>query len=84
MKQKFFKGDLVRIARKLPSTMSHFPAGRLAYVEGSYADLYGGRNKTDYALNVKGIGRVSWYPESVLTLIARGPGACPVCGAERG
>ena len=79
--QKFNKGDVVKIG-DLPMSMSHFPSGILAMIEGSYHDIYHRGAKDDYALvlleNMKeGIWRetsgtrISWYPESALSLVAK-------------
>ncbi len=71
-KQKFERGDVVRIAKDLGRTMSHFPSDKIAVVMGSYKDQYGGNNTRDYTLNVKGIGECSWYEEHQLTLVESG------------
>ena len=82
MRQKFFKYDLVRIATKLPPQMSHFHhEGELAYVVGSFADLYGGSNRSDFSLKHLEGGESSWWPASVLTLVKR-RGKCPTCGSH--
>jgi len=71
--QKFKRGNLVRIADNLDSSMSHFPCGREAIVEGSYADKYGGSNTGSYTLMFPDTGgQVSWYREDQLTLIDEG------------
>lgn len=70
MKQKFQKGDLVRIAKNLGSSMSHFTADCDAIVIGSYADEYGGNDTKSYTIHIKGHGETSWYQECQLTLIA--------------
>lgn len=68
-KQKFIKGDLVRVAKDLGQTMSHFVADCDAIVMGSYADQFGGNDTSSYTLHLKGKGRSSWYKEHQLTLI---------------
>lgn len=70
--QKFQKGDLVRIADDLGPGMSHFTSGVEAIVIGSFADKYGGRNRRDYTLYLRGGGECSWYKEHQLELIERG------------
>lgn len=70
--QKFTKGDLVRIARGLGPSMSHFQSNSEAVVIGSYADQYGGGDVDNYTLHLKGGGRCSWYKGHQLTLIERG------------
>lgn len=77
MSQKFEAGDVVRIADEFPPFMSHFDGrGCEAVVVGSYADQYGGSHEDDedtsYTLNIRGHGRISWYQESMLTLIREG------------
>lgn len=73
MKQKFQKGDLVRVAKDLGSTMQHFKSDCDAIVIGSYKDQYGGGEESpSYTIHIKGRGRVSWYYESQLTLIEKG------------
>lgn len=74
MRQKFFHGDEVRIAKKLRASMSHFPANQNAIVIGSYDDLHGDRNggEPEYSLLLlKEEDEVSWYPESTLVFVKR-------------
>jgi len=70
-KQKFHKGDLVRVAKDLGQTMSHFKNDCDAIVIGSYKDEYGGDNTRDYTLHLKDKGKVSWYEEWQLTLLEK-------------
>ena len=72
--QAFYKGDLVRIADDLGPSMRHFEGGCDAIVIGSYADQYGGTDRDNYTLHLKGRGTVSWYYAHQLTLIERGRG----------
>lgn len=68
--QKFKQGDRVRITDNLGVHMSHFPAGKLATVQYTYANAYGTtdtRSLQQYSLDVDGIGVVSWYNESQLS-----------------
>lgn len=70
--QKFFKGDLVRIAKDLGPSMSHFEKDCEAVVMYTYAEAYGPgrRNETQYSLVLLPSGaQVSWYDEDQLTLI---------------
>ena len=71
--QKFFEGDLVRIAKDLGPSMQHFPHDQEAVVIGSYADQYGGRdanNSQEFTLYLlKDGNQVSWYCENQLELI---------------
>ena len=71
--QKFFEGDLVRVAKDLGPTMFHFPCDQEAVVIGSYADKYGGRDEDhtrEYAIYLlEHDDEVSWYWENQLELI---------------
>lgn len=71
-KQKFFRGDVVRVAKELPQSMSHFHCDFTAVILGSYFDMHGkGTDScfTDYAVMDAQTGLfTAWYPESVLTL----------------
>lgn len=72
MKQKFHKGDLIRVAKDLGQSMSHFTNDCDAIVMGSYYDFYGGSPESknhQYQLHIKNHGTCSWYNESQLTLI---------------
>ena len=69
LKQKFQKGDFVRVAKDLGPAMSHFTSDCDAIVLGSYADQYGGKNITSFTIHIKAEGRVAWYEEHQLTLI---------------
>lgn len=75
MKQKFKRGDLVRIAKDLGPAMSHFTADCNAIVIGSYKDQYGGgeQENTSYTVFIEGQGETSWYDESQLTFIRHAP-----------
>lgn len=64
--QKFHIGARVKIADDLGSSMSHFPSGKLATVEYTYAHAYGGEDVKSYSLIVDGIGSVAWYHEAQL------------------
>jgi hypothetical protein len=70
-RQKFHKGDLVRIAKDLGSCMSHFTADCDAIVLGSYRDQFGGsgNDTKSYSVFLKDEGECSWYEEWQLTLI---------------
>lgn len=72
MVQKFFAGDLVRIADDLGPSMSHFTSGCEAVVIYSYAEHYGetrGRYTKMYCLYLPNEGESSWYEEEQLTFI---------------
>lgn len=71
VKQKFQRYDLVRIAKRMPREMAHFPADQDAIILGSYEDLYWPNGDTPcYAVFLKGSGHCSWYEESQLTHIS--------------
>ena len=74
--QKFFEGDLVRVAKDLGPTMFHFPCDQEAVVLYSYADAYpsgANVNKDDTKkFNVfllKDKTSSAWYREDQLELI---------------
>ena len=73
--QKFFLGDLVRIADDLGVSMSHFPSGQDAVVLYSYSEKYGrGSAANDkciglFILKGKDKGEHAWYYDAQLTLI---------------
>ena len=67
--QKFWHGDLVRVADDLGSHMSHFESGCDAIVQYSYADMYGGDDISSYSLLFKNGNSSSWYEENQLTLL---------------
>ena len=67
--QKFPVGSRVFIAEDLGDSMSHFPKGKEAIVEYTYAHAFGGSNVKSYSLNVDGEGSHAWYYEEQLTLL---------------
>lgn len=67
--QQFKKFDLVRVAKDLGLSMSHFTSDCDAIVIGSYADQYDGDDHESYTLHLKGRGQSSWYYGHQLTLI---------------
>jgi hypothetical protein len=68
--QKFKRGDLVRIAKDLGPSMTHFESDQDAIVMGSYRDQYGGDHKVnDYTIMFDNGGEVSWYHTHQLTFI---------------
>lgn len=69
--RQFFPGDHVKVADDLGPTMSHFTSGVEAIVIGSYADQYGGKDHSEFTLQLKGHGQSSWYHDHQLTLIER-------------
>ena len=67
--QKFRFGDLVKVDKNLGQGMMHFTCDCEAIV--MYADpTYSRQSEPKYCIHIKGLGRVSWYNESQLTLIA--------------
>jgi uncharacterized protein YodC (DUF2158 family) len=75
VKQKFFRGDLVRVAEDLGPMMSHFTGDCDALVLGSYNDQYGGGNVDSYSLLLmpdnRQMYRCSWYHEHQLKLLRK-------------
>lgn len=70
--QKFAPGARVKIADNLGFHMSHFPAGKLATVQHTYAHAYGStdaRSLQQYYLDIDGIGGVAWYDEDQLSAV---------------
>lgn len=65
MKQKFFRGQRVKLADKFPKYMAHFEGkGCEAIVEYSYSDVYGLGNYSDFRLLIlpkrsKSTGRIN-------------------------
>lgn len=73
--QKFHRGNLVLVSKIFPSYMSHFTGrGEEAIVVGSYKDLYGkdSLKKPHYSLLFLNGNQISWYEESLLTLLEEG------------
>ena len=74
--QKFKPGARVKIADNLGPHMSHFPAGKLATVQYTYAHDYGStdeRSLQQYSLDIDGIGGVAWYDECQLSEVPNTP-----------
>ena len=73
MKQKFSKLSFVHVCEEMPPYMSHFEKGFDAIVEGTYSQLYGGKDIKSYSLYQIEEGRIvdhiSWYEENQLTLL---------------
>lgn len=70
--QKFAPGERVRIAESLGPHMIHFPAGKLATVQYTYAHAYGStdaRSLQQYSLDIDGVGGVAWYDECQLIAV---------------
>ena len=73
IKQKFHRGNLVRIADDLGLSRSHFKSGCNVIIEGSYADRYGGHDIDSYSVIFPEDGNsCAWYHEDQLTLIDTG------------
>lgn len=72
-KQKFRRGDLVRVAKDLGPMMAHFQSDCNAIVIASYAEKYGGDDTHQYTIFVEGSGETSWYYEHQLTFIRHAP-----------
>ena len=74
MKQKFSKFSFVHVCKKMPKEMSHFESDFDAIVEGTYSQLYGGKDINSYSLYMlekgKIIDNIAWYYEKQLTLLS--------------
>ena len=72
-RQKFRRLSFVHVQREMPSSMAHFDSDFDAIVEGTYSQLYGGRNIDSYSLyrleGNKIVDNLSWYHEDQLTLL---------------
>lgn len=76
-KQKFFRGQRVKLDDVMPEFMSHFPAGGEAIVDHSYTDIYYGDEFQNQSLALVLLdpvkefrGWTAWYHESQLTLLS--------------
>jgi len=72
--QKFFEGDLVRVAKDLDQGMRHFPCDQEAIVLGSHADQFPHRAEKRHAKMynlylLKDMKESSWYYEHQLEFI---------------
>jgi len=71
--QKFQRGDVVRITADLGDSMRHFRSDAEAVVVGSYADQYGGHDRSSYTVMFTDDGSTcSWYYESQMGIVRRG------------
>ena len=72
MKQKFRKLSFVKVCDEMPQSMSHFDSGFDAVIEGTYSQIYGGKDIYNYSLfkieDDKIVDSISWYEEEQLTL----------------
>ena len=77
MKQKFGKLTFVHVCKEMPEFMSHFESDFDAIVDGTYSQLYGGKDIDSYSLyklseNGKEIvNHISWYHERQLTALEK-------------
>ena len=73
MTQKFPKLTFIKVTSEMPQEMSHFEAGFEGIVEGTYSQMYGGRDVDNYSVwmirNGKVVNRISWYRENQLTAL---------------
>lgn len=71
--QKFERGTVVRVAKDLGTSMSHFQKDMFAIVEYTYGQAFGGDNKKSYSLLYKypdnKWGSGAWYDEHQLELV---------------
>lgn len=71
--QKYYRGDLVQIAKDLDPMRGHFTADARAIILYSYSDKYYGRGSSSgYALHIENKGFSAWYDEIHLALIEAG------------
>lgn len=70
MKQKFRKFTFVKVSDDMPKNISHFDAGFIGIVNGTYSQIYGGKDVSSYSLykvmSGKIVNCISWYKESQL------------------
>lgn len=70
MKQKFGKLKFVHVTKDMPPYMAHFDSDFDAIVEGTYSQIYGGKDTQSYCLhkinNNKVVKTISWYKEDQL------------------
>ena len=77
MKQKFRKLSFVHVKVDKVKTpeMSHFDSGFDAIIEGSYSQLYGGRNTSAYSVyklkDGKIVNKIAWFEEEQLSLLPK-------------
>ena len=71
-KQKFKKGERVKIAEDLGKYMSHFRSGVEATVLYSYRQEFGYGDRDQYAVKFDDGISSAWYKEWQLTLVVRG------------
>ena len=73
MRQKFPMFALVYVCKEMPDHMKHFKSDFVGIVGGTYSQLYGGKDVTNYHMytlrNGKVHGAISWYKEDQLTLV---------------
>lgn len=73
LKQKFRRGNLVRINKDLGMSKAHFESDCLAIILGSSADIYDTPNIYEYKVMFPSTGSTSaWYDQCDLTLIEEG------------
>lgn len=71
LKQKYNKGDHVRVVKDLGRCMSHFQSDCEAIIVGSNHDQYCGGKTSSYTIYIRGRGEVSWYHEHQLKIIEK-------------
>ena len=73
--QKFKRGQFVQVASQMPSHMQNFPSNFIGIIEYIYFQKHLGESHRDYSLivlnhNLMPINSISWYNESLLTLVS--------------
>ena len=77
MKQKFGKLTFVHVCKEMPEVMSHFDSDFDAIVDGTYSQLFGGKDIDSYSLyklngnGKKIIDNISWYHEHQLSALEK-------------
>jgi hypothetical protein len=73
MKQKFSRLSFVYICKDMPPEMKYFPSDFYGIIDGTYSQIYGGKDISEYAIyvikNNKVVDHISWYTEDQITLL---------------
>ena len=75
MRQKFRRLAFVHVCKDMPPWMAHFDSDFDAIIDGTYSQLYGGRDVDSYSLfqieDGQVVNHISWYKEEQLTLLPK-------------
>jgi hypothetical protein len=73
MRQKFGKLSFVHICKDMPNLMKHFDCDFDAIVNGTYSQIYGGKNIKNYSVyqikEGRVVNKIAWYDENQLSLL---------------